>query len=754
MLQNGEITDVPLNETASPRQYARAVAPADTQPFEEVIFCSTCIKNQRLLTEALSNYLPAPEDPTYPQYEASLPIYRRNLEDRYPQVCLKCEPAVRQRILQAGYHAKSDHLRRMMDRSRARQTANRWGWRSLIVRGGGLGYTLSIVGQLCWHAMSALSYGDASTGAVSYRSCLDWCLKRQQPSTACAELFAPATGLAIVVGLVCIWWNPRWHHKLDGKDGRLTGLYTYYNIQVISLLLRLGSWIWLRDPATSGISQLHQSAAHNLFLVLELILATFSLFGIVRVDTTPLVNWQANPAPLLSKGQYVPPEQSSTQLFSPPSSQLEPSTSQAFPVNNLASSIRPSYDAWRPPTPPEEDPNAMEWEPTSNLQVKPRSIQQKPVTQLSPFYGTLPALPTNRLLHPKPQSLSQPRQAIGVPPGFFDKAPGNVSRTRRSSTEPPRLAQPKFFPPSDREADTGLEGMFSSVFSLNRDPTEVREQSTPQSMQYRNEPALTPPHRGDSLWTISTRIIHGISTTISLVSLLTWITMSYLSVSWPLVRLMNTSVTAMIPVADAILDISRPAAQRRFGEITRFLVEFCTLLFFGSNKVYGRLMDVEKCDLAVAGVLSILCWQEFFLCFACNEDARQNLPPMPDSRALPGISPQAERPNQAFSRRAGEPEAQPFMHHSPSQQSQSSGDVSAFSPRFRSNSIDSTATEVSTASTVTTSSWKTPRRKERRPSQSPGFTLGSLALDDGLSLSSSRAIGPTQQHSRRRGAFQ
>ena len=744
---------MPPNETASPRQYARAVAPADTQPFEEVVFCSTCIKNQQLLTEALSNYLPAPEDPAYPQYEASLPIYRRNLEDRYPQVCPKCEPAVRHRILQAGYHAKSDHLRRMMDRSRARQTANRWGWRSLIVRGGGLGYTSSIVGQLCWHAMSALSYGDANTSVVSYRSCLVRCLQQQRPYTACAELFAPVAGLAIVVGLMCIWWNPRWHHKLDGKDGRLTGLHTYYNIQVISLLLRLGSWIWLRDPATSGISQLHQRAAHNLFLVLELILATFSLFGVVRVDTTPLVNWQASPAPLLSKRQYVPPEQSSTQLFSPPSSQLEPSTSQAFPVNNLASSIRPSYDAWRPPTPPEEDPNAMEWEPTSNLQVKPRHIHQKPVAQLSPFYGTLPALPTNRLLHPKSQSLPQPRQAIGVPPGFFDRAPGNVSRTQQRSTETPRLAQPKFFPPSDREADTGLEGMFSSVFSLNMDPTEVREQSTPQPMQYRNKPALTPPHRRGSLWMISTRVIHGISAAISLLGLLTWIFMSYLSVSWPLVKLVITSVTTMIPVADAVLDISRPAAQRRFGEITGFLVEFCALLFFGLNKVYGSLMDVEKCDLAVAGVLSILCWQEFFLCFAHNEDARQDLPSGPDPGALQGISPQAERPHQAFSRGTGEPEAKPFMHHSPSQQSQSSGDVSAFSPRFRSNSIDSTVTEVSTASTVTTSGWKTPRRKERDPSQGPGFTLGSLALDDGLSPSLSSAIGPTQQYTRRRGAF-
>src|SRR2546421_1613915 len=152
MTQNGEIADVPPTETASPRQYARPIAHTDTSTTEAPVFCSTCIKNQQLLTEALSNYLPPPEDPAYPQYEASLPKYRQNLEDRYPPVCPKCESQVRERILQAGYYAKSDHLRRMMDRSRARQFANPWGWRSLVVRTGGLGYYMSIAGQVLWHA--------------------------------------------------------------------------------------------------------------------------------------------------------------------------------------------------------------------------------------------------------------------------------------------------------------------------------------------------------------------------------------------------------------------------------------------------------------------------------------------------------------------------------------------------------------------------------------------------------------------------
>jgi hypothetical protein len=72
---------------------------------------------------------------------------------------------------------------------------------------------------------------------------------------------------------------------------------------------------------------------------------------------------------------------------------------------------------------------------------------------------------------------------------------------------------------------------------------------------------------------------------------------------------------------------------------------------------------------------------------------------------------------------------------------------------FGSNSIDSTATEVSTATTATTSTWKTPRRQDRAPSQSPGFSLGSLALDDRQSRVSSTAVGQAQRNTRRRGAF-
>ena len=123
------------------------------------LFCAQCVRNQHLFTNALASYFPSSDDPNYSAYEREYPKFRRNLEERYPQVCDKCEPRVKARIRQAGYEAKSDHLRRMMDRSKAGKAARKarqWNWRSLLVLAGAMCYWASIAGQLAWSMTSAL----------------------------------------------------------------------------------------------------------------------------------------------------------------------------------------------------------------------------------------------------------------------------------------------------------------------------------------------------------------------------------------------------------------------------------------------------------------------------------------------------------------------------------------------------------------------------------------------------------------------
>jgi hypothetical protein len=113
--QNGDIIDVPAEVVQSSTRYAIPVEPFDSP---QSIFCSTCLKNQYMYTDAMSHFLPDDDHPEYPQFEAALPEFKKRMERQYPQCCIDCEPKVQEQLQQATYHARSDNLRRVLDRSR------------------------------------------------------------------------------------------------------------------------------------------------------------------------------------------------------------------------------------------------------------------------------------------------------------------------------------------------------------------------------------------------------------------------------------------------------------------------------------------------------------------------------------------------------------------------------------------------------------------------------------------------------------
>ncbi|RMZ87110.1 hypothetical protein DV736_g5657, partial [Chaetothyriales sp. CBS 134916] len=159
--EKGEIIDFVPDEADLPKQYA---APAGFR--ENDIFCSTCLKNQHLYTTALSQFLPDPDDPNYSQLEAAVPKFKESLEERYPQCCAGCEPNVKAQLEHVTYQARSDHMRRVLERSKERRLTSRLGWRSLIVGATGVLYFVSLLVQLVWHVMG-LTTGDALPQALT-----------------------------------------------------------------------------------------------------------------------------------------------------------------------------------------------------------------------------------------------------------------------------------------------------------------------------------------------------------------------------------------------------------------------------------------------------------------------------------------------------------------------------------------------------------------------------------------------------------
>ena len=253
---------------------------------ESDLFCSQCLRNQHLLTSLLASYFPSTDDPTSAQYERDYDRIRKELESRYPQVCDSCEPRVRQRIRQAGYEAKADHLRRMMDQSRASKTARRErqrSWQSLLVYVGALCYWTSVFGQLAWDLMSALpviyplSASSLSLDfSASLASCLWHTVKFRYLPGDCAVDLAPSAGFALLAGSLSLWWNPRIREKLEGKGGRFTGIGEYYQVQLIALVVRYVFWALLKDPAASGLEPRLPPALH-MFMIIFTVLVSFSI---------------------------------------------------------------------------------------------------------------------------------------------------------------------------------------------------------------------------------------------------------------------------------------------------------------------------------------------------------------------------------------------------------------------------------------------------------------------------------------------
>jgi Ima1 N-terminal domain len=252
-VQNGEITDPPTAVTnTSDDPIADATQPFESTGFDQTgLFCSKCVRNQHLLMKVLGSYLPDSDDPAYPAFEREYPRFRRNMEERYPQVCENCEQRVNNRIRQTGYEAKADHLRRTMERSkisRATQKARRRNWRSILDVAGALGYWTSVAGQLLSDLVGTYELWDGVVGYDHLQIVVTFLSYVRELVSSFGYCSQDLAGIALIVGVLSIWWNPKVHHKVEGLNGRILGLNQYYECQLIVMVARFGVWALLKDP--------------------------------------------------------------------------------------------------------------------------------------------------------------------------------------------------------------------------------------------------------------------------------------------------------------------------------------------------------------------------------------------------------------------------------------------------------------------------------------------------------------------------
>ncbi|KAM0330955.1 hypothetical protein ACHAQA_003912 [Verticillium albo-atrum] len=244
--ENGEITDPPVATTTTNAQSTQYAIPRSQSPelatASQSIFCSTCLKNQHLFTASLAQYLPDDlDDLDNIQLDKKYYNFRQGLEQRYPQTCAECEPKVQAQVHQAGYTARTDHLRRMMDRSRQRRAApKRWTALDTVDKLGRWLWLAGLAGQLLWHiaataeTLSATTPGPLrdpdevpSAWASSLRN-----IANTLPNTSLL------IRLSIWANLLSIWWNPKFVQVSRGFSKHIYGLSQWYMFQVLVLLVR------------------------------------------------------------------------------------------------------------------------------------------------------------------------------------------------------------------------------------------------------------------------------------------------------------------------------------------------------------------------------------------------------------------------------------------------------------------------------------------------------------------------------------
>lgn len=354
--QNGDITDPPVATTsaaASPPSFARQKSPSPgllsdagasfTATFDgdgvagsSNVFCATCLKNQHLFVSSLAQYFPPdPSHPDFAELERKYFRFRKSLERRYPQVCADCEPAVLERIRQAGYTAKTDHLERMVRYSRqVRVTqptlldhASRLGhwlwWLGLVFQ---VLWQLGVVGVLAPHLSASASidgngnrngeqgFGDdailendavvgkePSAPAVTWSADVTFSLALPLLHWTAAHVDR-LRSLCIGATVASCWWNPYFVQTVRGFTKPFIGISTWYAYQAALVFVRIVlSKMAGGPPTTEGDDVLAQLPPA--LLGGHAFAALFTLYiyarapGSIRKDLRPLFAKSDGPLP-------------------------------------------------------------------------------------------------------------------------------------------------------------------------------------------------------------------------------------------------------------------------------------------------------------------------------------------------------------------------------------------------------------------------------------------------------------------------
>lgn len=139
------------------------------------------------------------------------------------------------------------------------------------------------MGQIGWNVVGAMTLrgsawdDDQELPTPIMKLCVDQGLAQRRLDGYCSAALTPYAGLALLFGILSLWWNPRLRNRVEGRGGRLVGLDEYYKIQIFVLVARFVAWACLQDPSMSGLNPGVLPAVH-MFMAVFTVIVGFTPF--------------------------------------------------------------------------------------------------------------------------------------------------------------------------------------------------------------------------------------------------------------------------------------------------------------------------------------------------------------------------------------------------------------------------------------------------------------------------------------------
>lgn len=274
-----------VEEVPGTVQYARrsespSSSPSSSYP-DNALFCNDCLKNQHLFRSSLAQYVPEEQDSM--AVDRNFLNFKESLEKRYPQVCEDCLPQVVKRLKQSSYTAKTDHLKRLLDKTRQHVTPGKTkkSWLDFFDILGRIFWIVGFFGQflcnsvgLSRHITRRLSeistsnlpssdplidpdlYITISPLAVLMQS-MQKILGHDGTSIWSLEYYGVTIShlsqWSMLVSSLAIWWSPKFKEGYRGYHRHIKGFQDWYKYQSLLFIVRTIFWYMMRHELLDRI---------------------------------------------------------------------------------------------------------------------------------------------------------------------------------------------------------------------------------------------------------------------------------------------------------------------------------------------------------------------------------------------------------------------------------------------------------------------------------------------------------------------